>query len=230
MRLRDGDVRSSRHRFAFGPTLSVCGCSPRSSAKDPAFHDALRELAPDACPVVAYGALLPRAALDIPGHGWVNLHFSLLPAWRGAAPVQRAVMAGDDVTGASTFLIEEGLDTGPVFGTMTETVRPTDTAGDLLGRLAVAGAGLLVATMDGLENGSLVAKPQPAEGVSLAPKLTVDDARVDWSRPAFVVDRLVRGCTPNPGAWTTFRGERVKRRAGDAGRRARRRALRGPWS
>jgi methionyl-tRNA formyltransferase len=181
-----------------------------SSAKDPGFHEALRELAPDACPVVAYGALLPRAALDIPGHGWVNLHFSLLPAWRGAAPVQRAVMAGDDVTGASTFLIEEGLDTGPVFGTMTETVRPTDTAGDLLGRLAVAGAGLLVATMDGLENGSLVAKPQPAEGVSLAPKLTVDDARVDWSRPAFVVDRLVRGCTPNPGAWTTFRGERVK--------------------
>ena len=181
-----------------------------TSAKDTAFHDALRELAPDACPVVAYGAIIPRAALDIPRHGWVNLHFSLLPAWRGAAPVQRAVMAGDDVTGASTFLIEEGLDTGPVFGTMTETVRPTDTAGDLLGRLAVAGAGLLVATMDGLENGSLVAKPQPAEGVSLAPKLTVDDARVDWSRPAFVVDRLVRGCTPNPGAWTTFRGERVK--------------------
>ncbi len=180
------------------------------SAKDPAFHDNLRELAADACPVVAYGALLPRAALDIPRHGWVNLHFSLLPAWRGAAPVQRAVMAGDDVTGASTFLIEEGLDTGPVLGTMTETIRPTDTAGDLLGRLAVGGAGLLVATMDGLEDGSLTAKPQPAEGVSLAPKITVEDARIDWSRPGFVVDRQVRGCTPNPGAWTTFRGERVK--------------------
>ena len=180
------------------------------SAKVPAFHDDLRALTPDACPVVAYGALLPRAALDIPRHGWVNLHFSLLPAWRGAAPVQRAVMAGDDVTGASTFLIEEGLDTGPVLGTMTETVRPTDTAGDLLGRLAVAGAGLLVATMDGLEDGSLSARPQPAEGVSLAPKITVEDARIDWSRPGFVVDRLVRGCTPNPGAWTTFRGERVK--------------------
>ena len=181
-----------------------------STAKDPAFHDDLRALAPDACPVVAYGALLPRAALDIPRHGWVNLHFSLLPAWRGAAPVQRAVMAGDDVTGASTFLIEEGLDTGPVLGTMTESIRPTDTAGDLLGRLANGGAGLLVATMDGLENGSLVAKPQPAEGVSVAPKITVEDARIDWSRPGFVVDRLVRGCTPNPGAWTTFRGERVK--------------------
>ena len=181
-----------------------------ASAKDPAFHDSLRELAPDACPVVAYGGLIPRAALDIPRHGWVNLHFSLLPAWRGAAPVQRALMAGDDVTGASTFVIEEGLDTGPVLGTMTETIRPTDTAGDLLSRLAVAGAGLLVATMDGLESGSLVPEPQAAEGVSLAPKITVDDARVDWSRPAFVVDRLVRGCTPNPGAWTTFRGERVK--------------------
>ena len=181
-----------------------------ASAKDPAFHDRLRELAPDACPVVAYGAIVPRAALDIPRRGWVNLHFSLLPAWRGAAPVQRAVMAGDDVTGATTFLLEEGLDTGAVLGTMTETIRATDTAGDLLGRLAVSGAGLLVATMDGLESGSLVPVPQPAEGVSLAPKISVEDARIDWTRPGFVVDRQVRGCTPNPGAWTTFRGERVK--------------------
>ncbi len=181
-----------------------------ATAKDPAFHDQLRELAPDACPVVAYGAIVPRAALDIPRHGWVNLHFSLLPAWRGAAPVQRAVMAGDDVTGATTFLLEEGLDTGPVLGTMTETIRATDTAGDLLGRLAIGGAGLLVATMDGLASGSLVPVPQPAEGVSLAPKISVDDARVDWTRPGFVVDRQVRGCTPNPGAWTTFRGERLK--------------------
>ena len=98
---------------------------------------------PDACPVVAYGALIPQVALDIPRHGWVNLHFSLLPAWRGAAPVQHAVMAGDEVTGASTFLIEAGLDTGPVFGVMTERIRPRDTAGDLLGRLAEGGAGLL---------------------------------------------------------------------------------------
>jgi methionyl-tRNA formyltransferase len=180
------------------------------SAKDPGFHATLRELAPDACPVVAYGAIIPRAVLDIPRHGWVNLHFSLLPAWRGAAPVQRAVMAGDDVTGASTFLIEEGLDTGPVLGTMTEKIRPTDTAGDLLARLAVGGAGLLLATMDGIEAGSLVPEPQPAEGVSFAPKVTVEDARIDWSRPSFVVDRQIRGCTPNPGAWTTFRGERVK--------------------
>ena len=181
-----------------------------ASAKDPAFRERLRELAPDACPVVAYGAIIPRAALDIPRHGWVNLHFSLLPAWRGAAPVQRAVMAGDDVTGATTFLLEEGLDTGAVLGTMTETIHATDTAGDLLGRLAVSGAGLLVATMDGLESGSLVPVPQPAEGVSLAPKLCVEEARIDWTRPGFVVDRQVRGCTPSPGAWTTFRGDRVK--------------------
>ena len=178
--------------------------------REPEFLARLRELAPDCCPVVAYGALLPRVALDVPAHGWVNLHFSLLPAWRGAAPVQRALMAGDDVTGATTFVIEEGLDTGPVLGTLTETVRPHDTAGTLLDRLATAGAGLLVATMDGLADGSLHAVPQPGEGVSLAPKLSTDEARVRWSLPAHVVDRHVRGCTPAPGAWTTFRGERVK--------------------
>jgi methionyl-tRNA formyltransferase len=180
-----------------------------ATPSDPAFLHRLRELAPDACPVVAYGALLPRAALDIPTHGWVNLHFSLLPAWRGAAPVQHAVMAGDEVTGASTFVIEAGLDTGPVLGVMTERIRPTDTAGDLLGRLAEGGAGLLVATMDGLADGSLQPVPQPADGVSLAPKLQVADARVRWDRPAIAVDRLVRGCTPAPGAWTEFRGQRL---------------------
>ena len=178
--------------------------------KDPDFLDALRELAPDACPVVAYGNLIPADALAIPRLGWVNLHFSLLPAWRGAAPVQHAVIAGDEVTGASTFVIEKGLDTGPVLGVMTETIRPRDTAGDLLERLSTAGAGLLVATLDGLEAGELVAQPQPAEGVSLAPKLEVHDARIAWERPALAVDRLVRGCTPAPGAWTTFRGERLK--------------------
>ena len=177
---------------------------------EPEFQERLRELAPDACPVVAYGALVPPSALEIPRHGWVNLHFSLLPAWRGAAPVQHAIMAGDEVTGASTFLLEKGLDTGPVFGVMTETIRPRDTAGELLGRLAEAGAGLLVATLDGIEDGTLVPRPQPGEGVSLAPKIEVDDARVRWSRPATAVDRLVRGCTPAPGAWTLFRGERLK--------------------
>jgi methionyl-tRNA formyltransferase len=178
--------------------------------RDPDFQERLRELAPDVASTVAYGALIPRSALDIPRIGWVNLHFSLLPAWRGAAPVQHAVLAGDEVTGATTFLIEEGLDTGPYYGMLTEEVRPTDTSGDLLGRLATAGAGLLVATMDGLEDGTLTAVPQSPEGVSLAPKITVDDARVDWTAPAMRVDRVVRACTPAPGAWTTFRDRRVK--------------------
>ncbi|RDD88894.1 methionyl-tRNA formyltransferase [Streptomyces parvulus] len=178
--------------------------------RDPGFLDRLRAIAPDCCPVVAYGALLPKVALDVPARGWVNLHFSLLPAWRGAAPVQHALMAGDEITGASTFLIEEGLDSGPVYGSVTETVRPTDTSGDLLTRLAFAGSGLLAATMDGIEDGTLDAVPQPADGVSLAPKITVEDARIDWTAPALRVDRVVRGCTPAPGAWTTFRGERLK--------------------
>ncbi|MFI5799903.1 methionyl-tRNA formyltransferase [Streptomyces sp. NPDC051677] len=178
--------------------------------RDPEFLARLREIAPDCCPVVAYGALLPREALDIPAQGWVNLHFSLLPAWRGAAPVQHSIMAGDEITGASTFLIEEGLDSGPVYGTVTEEIRSTDTSGDLLTRLAFAGAGLLAATMDGIADGRLKAVPQPGEGITLAPKITVEDAQIDWATPALRVDRVVRGCTPAPGAWTTFRGERLK--------------------
>jgi methionyl-tRNA formyltransferase len=179
-------------------------------AGDPGFLDRLREIAPDCAPVVAYGSLVPRAALGIPRHGWVNLHFSLLPAWRGAAPVQHAIWHGDDVTGATTFLLEPGLDTGPVLGTVAETVRPRDTSGDLLERLSASGAQLLVATMDALDAGVLAAVRQPHDGVSLAPKITVDEARVDWAQPAVRVDRQVRACTPAPGAWTTFRGERLK--------------------
>ena len=178
--------------------------------KDPDFQDQLRDLAPDCCPVVAYGALLPQTALDIPRHGWVNLHFSVLPAWRGAAPVQHALWAGDEVTGATTFRIVRELDAGPTFGVVTETVRPTDTAGDLLGRLAESGAGLLVATLDGLEDGSVEAREQPADGVSFAPKIRVEDAEVDWTEPAVAVDRRVRACTPGPGAWSTYADERIK--------------------
>jgi methionyl-tRNA formyltransferase len=177
---------------------------------DAAFLARLEEVAPDCCPVVAYGGLVPAAALAVPTHGWVNLHFSLLPAWRGAAPVQHAVLHGDDVTGATTFRLEEGLDTGPVFGMVTETLRAEDTSGALLQRLAEAGAGLLVATLDGIEAATLVPQPQPADGVSLAPKLAPADAQVDWHAPALRVDRLVRACTPAPGAWTTFRGQRLK--------------------
>jgi len=171
--------------------------------RDPEFQDALRALRPDCCPVVAYGALLPRSALDIPPHGWVNLHFSCLPAWRGAAPVQHALWAGDEVTGATTFRIVPALDAGPTFGVMTERIRPTDTAGDLLARLAEGGAGLLVATLDGIDDGSIEAREQPLDGVSLAPKITVEDAHVSWAEPAEAVDRRIRACTPAPGAWTT---------------------------
>jgi methionyl-tRNA formyltransferase len=178
--------------------------------KDPEFQDALRALAPDCCPVVAYGALLPQSALDIPAHGWVNLHFSCLPAWRGAAPVQHAIWAGDEVTGATTFRIVKELDAGPMFGVMTERIRATDTAGDLLSRLADGGAGLLVSTLDGIESGELEARAQPDDGSSYAPKILVDDAHVDWSEPAVAVDRRIRACSPFPGAWSTFEGERIK--------------------
>jgi methionyl-tRNA formyltransferase len=175
-----------------------------ATLRDEELQRRLAEIAPDAAPVVAYGNLVPPAVLDLPRHGWVNLHFSLLPAWRGAAPVQHAIIAGDEVTGASTFRLEAGLDTGPVFGTLTETIRPTDTSGDLLGRLAAAGAGLLVQTLDALEDGILSPVAQPADGVSLAPRLSTEDARVRWQHPAMAVDRRVRGCTPAPGAWTTL--------------------------
>ncbi|MCK9896479.1 methionyl-tRNA formyltransferase [Frankia sp. AgB32] len=178
--------------------------------REPEFLAALTELAPDCCPVVAYGALLPPEALAIPRLGWVNLHFSLLPAFRGAAPVQRTLLAGDDLTGASVFQIEPAMDSGPVYGVVTERVRSTDTSGDLLDRLAVSGSKLLVAVMDGLADGTVQGVPQPAEGVSFAPKLTVEDVLIDWSLPAVAVDRLARAATPAPGAWTEFRGRRLK--------------------
>ena len=178
--------------------------------REPEFQERLRALAPDCVPVVAYGALVPPSALEIPKHGWVNLHFSLLPSWRGAAPVQHAVLHGDEVTGASVFELEAGLDTGPVYGTVTDEIRSTDTSGDLLDRLAKEGAGLLVAVLDAIEAGTARAQPQPADGITLAPKLTVDDARIRWTDPSFAVDRRIRACTPAPGAWTTLRDDRLK--------------------
>jgi methionyl-tRNA formyltransferase len=176
---------------------------------EPEFLARLSALAPDCCPIVGYGALVPRAALEIPRHGWVNLHFSLLPAWRGAAPVQAAIWHGDEITGASTFALEEGLDTGPVYGTVTEVIRPDDTAGELLSRLACAGASLLVATLDGIADGIAHPVPQLADGASYAPKLTVRDAHVDFDTPAFAVHRQVRAVTPAPGGWVNFRDQRL---------------------
>lgn len=209
------DARSGRgRRLQPSPVAEVARAAGvpvlrPTRADDPEWLEALRDLGPDACPVVAYGQLLRQPVLDVPTHGWVNLHFSLLPAWRGAAPVQHAVLAGDEVTGASTFRLEAGMDTGPVYGTLTEPIRTRDTSGDLLERLAEAGAGLLLATLDAIESGAAHPAPQPADGVSLAPKITAEDARVRWGEPAFAVDRRIRACTPAPGAWTTLRGDRL---------------------
>ncbi|WP_189113917.1 methionyl-tRNA formyltransferase [Pilimelia terevasa] len=200
-------VRSPAAAWADARGIEVL--TPRRPA-EPQFQARLATLAPDCVPVVAYGALVPPAALAIPRLGWLNLHFSLLPAWRGAAPVQYAVLHGDEVTGASVFALEAGLDTGPVYGTLTDAIGPADTAGDLLERLAGSGAGLLVAVLDALADGTARAVPQPADGVSHAPKVTVEDARVRWAEPAFAVDRRIRACTPAPGAWASFREDRVK--------------------
>jgi methionyl-tRNA formyltransferase len=173
-------------------------------ASDPVFIAQVLTLRCDAAAVVAYGQILTPALLGAVRLAWVNLHFSVLPAWRGAAPVQRAIMAGDDVTGASTFIIEEGLDTGPVIGLVTEAIRPMDTAGDLLERLAVAGAPLLVSSLTALGDGSATPQAQSEDDVSYARKLTRDDARVRWELASHIIDRTVRGCTPAPGAWTTL--------------------------
>lgn len=180
-----------------------------AGGRDPELLHRLTELAPDAAAVVAYGALLPTPVLAVPRHGWINLHFSLLPAWRGAAPVYAAVRHGDDITGASTFRLEAGMDTGPVFGTVTEVIRPADTTTDLLARLSVSGAELLVRTLDGIAAGVLTPVAQVGDGVSYAGKVLVSDAQIDWTAPAPAVDRAIRALTDEPGAWTTFRGQRI---------------------
>jgi methionyl-tRNA formyltransferase len=208
------DAASGRHghpqpspvaRLALDRDIPVLRPAKPNSAE---FVAELSEFAPDCCAVVAYGGLLREELLVVPAHGWINLHFSLLPAWRGAAPVQAAIAAGDAVTGASTFRIEPALDSGPVYGVVTETIRPTDTAGELLDRLAVSGAELLAATLDGI--GSLTPVPQSADGVSYASKITVEAARVRWDLPAPAVERGIRAVTPHPGAWSNIGDLRVK--------------------
>jgi methionyl-tRNA formyltransferase len=178
--------------------------------RDDDFITRLVEIAPDCCPVVAYGALLPERVLNIPAYGWINLHFSLLPAWRGAAPVQHAILAGDQITGATTFRIVRELDAGPTFASIQEPIQPSDTAGDLLHRLSIIGAALLVETIDGIEDGTIMAQPQPEADVTYASKISVQDAQIDWTKPADEIHRLIRSCAPAPGAWTTFCGQRLK--------------------
>ncbi|MFP7365693.1 methionyl-tRNA formyltransferase [Corynebacterium callunae] len=169
----------------------------------------LQELAPDCLPVVAFGQLITKDLLDVAPHGWVNLHFSLLPAWRGAAPVQAAIREGDQLTGATTFRIDEGLDTGEILAVLKEEIRSTDTADDLLERLAYVGGDLLVETMTGLENGTITPMAQVGEA-SYAAKISTEDARIDWTQPAEVIDRHIRAHTPAPGAWTTLVDARLK--------------------
>lgn len=176
--------------------------------KDPQFQERLNQLAPDACPVVAYGALLPVSALEIPKHGWINLHFSLLPRWRGAAPVQRAIIAGDELIGTCCFEIVKALDAGDVYSTETFPM-PEATAGEVLQQLATSGARQLVEVMDRIESGAKPS-PQSTEGVTVAPKLTVDEARLGFDRPAQELRNLIMGCSPDPGAWCELDGERLK--------------------
>lgn len=181
-----------------------------ASPREPEFAARLRELAPDCCPVVAYGALIPADVLAIPQHGWVNVHFSLLPAWRGAAPVQRGILAGDDETGITIFDLVPALDAGDVYLREPSPLGDAETSGDVLTRLADRGAQLLVEVLDAIEAGAAVSTPQADAGITLAPKLTVADARIDWTRAAVEIDRLIRACNPNPVAWTTHRGDRFK--------------------
>lgn len=176
--------------------------------RDADFRERLAEIAPDACAVVAYGALLPQSVLDIPRHGWINLHFSLLPRWRGAAPVQRAIMAGDPQIGTACFRIVRELDAGDVY-LMEAMPTPDATAGEVLTMLARSGARQLVAAMDLVAEGA-APKPQPGDGVTLAPKLTVEEARIEWTRPAGELRRHILGCSPDPGAWSEVEGQRLK--------------------
>ena len=164
----------------------------------------LRHLQPDAIPVVAYGQLIPGTMLDIPAHGWINLHFSLLPQWRGAAPVQHCIWHGDTITGATTFRIDQGMDSGPILGHVTQLVDPKDTSGALLDRLADTGSHLLRQTLDALEAGMITPIAQQHDQATYAPKLQKSDSRIDWQLPAIEIDRRIRAMTPKPGAWTTM--------------------------
>lgn len=171
---------------------------------------AFRALELDAAVVVAYGLILPQALLDVPRLGCLNIHASLLPRWRGAAPLQRAIMAGDQVTGVTIMEMEAGLDTGPMLLTESVPIGPHTTAGELHDQLAGLGARLIVAALEGLENRSLTPQPQPDEGVTYADKITKDDTRIDWSRPAAEIDCRVRGLSPSPGAWFEIDGTRIR--------------------
>jgi methionyl-tRNA formyltransferase len=178
--------------------------------RDPAFVDRLRELAPDLCVVVAFGQIFPRALLDVPPRGCVNVHASLLPRHRGAAPVQAALLAGDAETGVCTMRMEEGLDTGPVLLCARTRLFGRETAGELAPRLAHLGAALLLETISGLETGGLAEQPQDHALATVAPRIRKEEGRLDWGRPAAEIDARVRSFTPWPGAFGALRDQPVK--------------------
>jgi methionyl-tRNA formyltransferase len=181
-----------------------------TSLKDQAACAAFRALAADAAVVVAYGLLLPAAVLQAPRLGCFNVHASLLPRWRGAAPIQRAILAGDAETGITIMAMDEGLDTGPIVLQQRLAVGTEETAGSLHDRLAAAGGPLMVRALEGLADGTIVSHPQTSEGVTYAAKISRDEARLDWSRPARALERRVRAFNPWPGAFTVLADERIK--------------------
>jgi methionyl-tRNA formyltransferase len=202
-------------RQAYSPVKQVAskrGIAVRqpASLRDGALQSELADLAADVWVVAAYGLLLPRAVLELPRLGCINVHASLLPRWRGAAPIQRAILAGDDQTGISIMRMDEGLDTGPVYLRRAVPIAPLDTAGSLHDRLAEVGAAALCEVLNALEEGSVCAEPQGREGVCYAAKLTREDARIDWTRSAAHVERLLRALDPAPGAYTMHGGEPLK--------------------
>lgn len=180
------------------------------SPRDPDLTADLLRIAPQCCVVVAYGGLIPANLLDIPRHGWLNIHYSLLPRWRGAAPVQHAILAGDPVTGVTIFRLVAALDAGPVLAQAEVPIGPEQNAGQLLSELSGLGADLLDQTLTALANGPMPGAPQPTTGVSLAPKISPAQARIDWSRSAEEIARLVRATNPAPIAWTEHSGQRLR--------------------
>jgi methionyl-tRNA formyltransferase len=206
------DAPAGRGRtLTASPVADVAGVSgiPVLKTSHLAEHkDKLADI--DCIVVVAFGAMVPRELLDVPKHGWINVHFSLLPQWRGAAPVQYAILSGDEFTGVTTFRIDEGLDTGPMLAYLTTQIHPSETSTELLDRLSIEGAQLALATLAGIENGSILPLHQPIDGISNAPKITVADAKIRWNDPALAVDRRIRAVTKEPGAWTTFGEVRIK--------------------
>ncbi|MFN3971571.1 MAG: methionyl-tRNA formyltransferase [Gemmobacter sp.] len=176
--------------------------------RDPAAQAEFAALKADVAVVVAYGLILPQPVLDAPAMGCLNIHASLLPRWRGAAPIHRAVMAGDSETGVCIMRMEAGLDTGPVLLRRSLPIGPADTTGDLHDRLSTLGSHMIAEALDRLPD--LAPEPQPDTGITYAAKIDKAEARIDWSRPAAEVDRLIRGLSPHPGAWCEIAGERVR--------------------